>query len=384
MRSPVIMAFMQTHIGLNAHLLASGKGYRRAGIHGYIYNLLRHLPQAAPDYRYTVMVGVGDPPADPALQVRRSSINTESPLRRILWEQAIQPMVVKGFDLTHELAFAAPLIMPCPFVVTVYDLSFIRYPERLPRVRRWYLRLFTGLSCRRARRVIAISESTAADLVSLLRIPRSKIDLAIPGVEAHFKPIPRDQVEAWRAAQGLPPRFLLFVGTLEPRKNLEMLVRAYGALPESARIPLVLAGGRGWMNEGLDQAIRDHRLEKWVIQPGFVADSDLVWWYNAAETMVYPSVFEGWGMPVTEAMACGKPALVSDVSSLPEAVGETGMRLPPHDQNSWTEGLRRALEDQHWRLEQGEKARERAASFTWTRTAQQTASVYHRALENRD
>jgi glycosyltransferase involved in cell wall biosynthesis len=371
---------MSPHVGLNAHLLSTETGYRRAGIHGYIRQVLERLPEVDPDWRYTVLVGDGAAPD--GLAVRRSRLRTGQPLRRIAWEQLAQPWQVGDFDLVHELAFVAPLIMPRPFVVTVYDLTFMRFPERLARTRRWYLRLLTGLSCKRARRVLAISRSTADDLVALLGVPPDKIDLAVPGVDPHFRPLPASEVAAWRGYKGLPDHFLLFVGTLEPRKNLALLLRAYAALPpnERAACHLVLAGGKGWMFDEIHRTIEQYGLADAIHLPGFVPEDELVWWYNAADALVYPSVYEGWGMPVTEAMACAKPALVSDVSSLPEAVGDTGLRLPPMDATAWTEGLAFCIRDSVWRAEQGEQARLRAARLTWRRTAEETVNSYRKAL----
>lgn len=372
------------HIGLNAHLLSGADSYRRAGIHGYIYQLLDHLPAAAPDYRYTVFTGSGQPPSHLQFTIRRSRWNTDSPARRILWEQFAQPWQLGSLDLVHELAFAAPLIMPRPFVVTVYDLTFMRYPERLTRTRRLYLRMFTALSCRRARRVIAISRSTADDLTKLLHIAPDKIDLAIPGVEPRFRPLPTEQVEAFRAAHGLPDRFFLCVCTIEPRKNLPMLIGAYAALPEAERraVQLVLAGGKGWMFDEVARMIEQCGVADTVHMPGFVADEELPLWYNAAETFVYPSMFEGWGLPVTEAMACGKPVIVSDVSSLPEAVGDAGRRVRPDDKTAWTDALAASVRDAAWRAESGERGIARAAQFTWEHTAEQTVKSYQRAYRS--
>jgi glycosyltransferase involved in cell wall biosynthesis len=371
---------MSPHVGLNAHLLSAETGYRRAGIHGYIRHVLEHLPAIDPAWRYTVLVGDGEAPA--GLPIRRSRLRTGQPLRRIAWEQFVQPWQLGTFDLINELAFVAPLIMSRPFVVTVYDLTFIRYPQRLPRARRWYLRLLTGISCRRARRVIAISQSTADDLVTLLGVPRSRIDLAIPGVDPDFRPLPPADVARWREQRGLPRRFMLFVGTLEPRKNLPLLLRAYAGLPpgDRAACHLVLAGGNGWMFNEIQRTIEQHGLAETVHLPGFVPEDELMWWYNAADALVYPSVYEGWGMPVTEAMACGKPALVSDVSSLPEAVGDTGLRLPPDDVAAWTEALACCIRDTAWRTDQGERARLRTARFTWRQAAAQTVESYRKAL----
>src|SRR5439155_18461513 len=173
--SLAIISLMSPHVGLNAHLLSAETGYRRAGIHGYIRQVLEHLPGVDPSWNYTVLVGEGAPPA--GLSLRRSRMQTGQPLRRIAWEQFVQPWQLADYDLVHEMAFVAPLLMPRPFVVTVYDLTFIRYPERLPRARGWYLQLLTRVSCTRARRVLAISQATADDLVLLLGVPRDRIDL---------------------------------------------------------------------------------------------------------------------------------------------------------------------------------------------------------------
>ncbi len=165
------------HIGLNAHLLAAGSGYRAAGIHRYIDHLLRELPSALPDgWRLTALVGAAYRQDYPGIHMRRAAINTEPPLRRILWEQLVQPWQLPAFDLYHALAFVAPLVLPVPAVVTVYDLSFIHYPERLSRPRRLYLDRFSRLTCERARRIIAISgfhPSRAAHSTATSNSPRS-------------------------------------------------------------------------------------------------------------------------------------------------------------------------------------------------------------------
>jgi glycosyltransferase involved in cell wall biosynthesis len=375
------------HITLNAHLLTAQAGYRSAGINGYIYHLLRALPEADPGLRYTAFVGQqSQPPLHDRLHARRTPWSTVHPLRRILWEQLVQPAALLRTqpDLLHVLAFVGPVLARTPSVVTVYDLSFVHYPARLPAARQWYLRLFTGWTCERARRVIAISQSTARDLTATFGIPPAKIDVAVPGVGDQFAPLPESEVAAFRARQGLPERFLLFLGTLEPRKNLPVLLRAYAQLSarERAAVHLVLAGGRGWMTDEIFATIAQHDLEATVHLPGYVPAEDLPLWYNAADALVYPSVFEGFGLPVVEALACGTPALVSDVSSLPEAVGPGGLRLPPDDPGAWAAALARAIDDPAWRAEARERGLAHAARFTWAATAAQTAASYRRALQS--
>lgn len=371
------------HIGLNAHLLSSQPGYRTAGIHGYIAHLLRHLPAAAPiDWHFTALVGARNPHTFERVTMRRSRLDTEAPLKRILWEQALQPFQLGAFDLYHALAFVAPLGVRQPSVVTVYDLSFLRYPERLSAARRLYLRLFTGLTCRRADRVIAISHSTGRDLVDLLNIPPQKIDVTPLAFDAGcFRPLPAEQLAAFRRRLNLPERFWLFLGTLEPRKNLPVLLEAYAALSPTERLPLVLAGGKGWQTAPIFEAIARHGLHDSVHLPGFIPTEDLPLWYNSAEIFVYPSVFEGFGLPVLEAMACGTPVITSNVSSLPEVAGNAGMCLPPGDVSAWTAGLRRAYADAEWRRQAREKGLTEANQFTWQETARQTIQSYYRALQ---
>ncbi len=379
---------MQTtehHIALNAHLLTAQSGYRSAGINGYIANVLRALPEADLALRYTLFVGAqAHPPAHPRVQVRCSSWDTGAPPRRIVWEQLAQPLALlrERPALVHALAFVAPVLTPIPSVVTVYDLSFVHYPERLPAARRLYLRLLTRWSCARARRVIAISRSTARDLAQTFGLSPAKIDVALPGVGAHFAPQPAEAVAAFRARRGLPERFLLFVGTLEPRKNLPVLLRAYAQLParDRAEVHLVLAGARGWMADEIFATLERLDLGESVHLTGYVPAEDLPLWYSAAQALVYPSVFEGFGLPVLEALACGTPALVADASSLPEALGGGGLRLPPHDVSAWHDALVRAIHDPDWRAEARAHGLQHAARFSWARTAAQTVASYRRAL----
>jgi glycosyltransferase involved in cell wall biosynthesis len=375
------------HIALNAHLLSRSAGYRTAGIHGYIDGLLRALPAALPsNWRLTAFVGGLNPAQYDGMTMRRAALfgrpfDTESPLRRIVWEQAIQPWELGGFDLHHALAFAAPLWLRQPCAVTIYDLSFIHHPGRLPAARRLYLRLMTAVTCRWARAVFAISESTARDVVATLRIAPEKVHVIAPGIDRRvFRPLDADSVRAFRAANGLPERFWLFIGTLEPRKNLPMLLQAYAALPESKRLPLILGGGRGWDYDPIFAAVERHRLAEWVRFPGFIPPDDLPFWYNGAEVFVYPSIFEGFGLPVLEAMACGTPVIVSEASSLPEVAGDTGMLVPPEDVGAWTAALARAADDAEWRRAARERGIERAARFTWAAAAQRTAAVYRSIL----
>jgi glycosyltransferase involved in cell wall biosynthesis len=372
------------HIGLNAHLLSAKPGYRSAGIHQYIHHLLRELPAVSTvDWRYTAMVGRANARTYDGVTMQRAVLDTESPVRRILWEQMVQPWSLSQFDLHHALAFVAPLVLPVPMVVTIYDLSFIHYPERLPASRRAYLERFTSLTCQRAQRIQAISHSTARDVAETFGIAPDKIDVAPPGCDfTRFHPLPDDEIAAFRQAQGLPDRFWLFIGTLEPRKNLVTLLQAYAALTPADRLPLVIAGGKGWDYEPIFEAVERYRLTDSVRFPGFLSADALPLWYNSAEAFVYPSVFEGFGIPVLEAMACGTPVLVSDATSLPEVVGNAGMCIAPQDVEAWTEALRRAAHDEAWRTQARQQGLSRAQQYSWRGMAEATVETYRRSLSS--
>lgn len=371
-------------ITLNAHLLSAQANYRSAGIHGYILHLLAHLPIIAPDWDFEVCVGAGKPPRFENLHSHRSTFAARSPLHRIIWEQALQRRTLSQLkpDLQHGLAFILPLGSRVPGVVTVHDLSFLRFPEALSPARRLYLSAFTRRSCQAAKRIIAVSQSTARDVETLLGISPEKIRVVLHGVDDRFTPYSPAEIAAFRALKKLPERFILHLGTLEPRKNLPMLIRAYASLPPDLRkaVHLVLAGGKGWGYDPIFRTIAEHQLEEHVHWVGYVSDEELPLWYNAAEILAYPSIFEGWGMPITEALACGTPTLVSDQSSMPEAAGQSGLILPFDDPSAWREGLHMALMDMTWQATSRQAGLEHARAFRWQKTAKDTLSVYREVM----
>lgn len=375
----------RAHIALNAHLLSGAASYRTAGIHGYLFNTLSRLPGVDPDLAYTVFVGKGQLPVSSKWAVRRSFLSTENPAIRIVWEQLLAPLELAQVnpDLVHGMAFAVPFLWRGPSIVTIFDLSFLRYPQRLSLRRRYYLRMITRISASHARRVIAISESGRSEICALLGILPGKVDVALPGVAPEFRPLPVLQVNSLRNKYRLPERFILYVGTIEPRKNLDTLLRAYAQIPGSREVKLVLAGGKGWQSEQLSALIQELGLAQDVIIAGYVSNNELPLWYNASEVFVYPSIYEGFGMPVLEAMACGRPVVVSDSSSLPEVVGSSGILVSPTDTAGWAEALSTLLADSALRADFSARGRERARHFTWESTARATVEAYHKVLDGK-
>jgi len=372
-----------THIAINAHLLSGEAGYRSAGIHGHIANLLARLPEADPEMVYTVFVGEGNPPAHPALHIRRSRWPTQRAPVRILWEQVAAPLALARLRpaLLHGMAFALPLLWRGPAIVTIHDLSFLRYPERLTAGRRAYLALITRLSARRARRIITVSQSGKDEIQALLDAPAEKIDVIHNGVGPEMRPPSPEAIRDFRARCDPPERYILYLGTLEPRKNLETLLRAYAQIPQRGAVKLVLAGGRGWMYDYVEALIEALDLSADVVLPGYLAGGLLPMWYHAADVFVYPSLYEGFGMPLLEAMACGAPVMASDASALPEVVGDAGLLVPPTDVDAWAEALTGLLDSPPRRDTLAAQGVARAAAFTWERAARLTVAAYRRALE---
>lgn len=374
------------HIGLNAHLLSLSQSYRGAGISWYIFNLLKNLAGASPDFCYSAFLSE---PAfrEPSLALHLSRLPTQRPPARILWEQFIQPLVLRraGVDMLHALAFVAPLAAPCPFVVTVYDLSFMRYPDAFRPFNRWYLREFTARSVKRARAVIAISESTRQDVINWLGAPPERVHTVYCGVDEAFRPLPAAEVAAFKAAKRLPDTFVLFLGTLEPRKNVDGLIRAYACWrkQEPDAPPLVIAGGKGWYYSHIFSLVESLNLTERVRFTDYVPQHELPLWYNAASLFVYPSHFEGFGLPVLEAMACGTPVITSTVSSLPEVTGNSGAArlVSPADPDALATAMREVMADSDLRAAMSQQALMRAAHFSWGKTARETVEVYRKAMK---
>jgi glycosyltransferase involved in cell wall biosynthesis len=369
------------HIGLNAHLLSLAHTYRGAGINWYIYNLLLNLVLVDQENQYTVFLGDRSFPPNPGLTLRTSWLPTTHPLVRIGWEQLAQPFVLRQekIDLLHSLAFVTPLLSPCPSVITIYDLSFIIFPQGFKYLKRLYLTLFTRLSARKARRIITISESTKRDTVRLLGVSSKKVDIVYCGVDKAFHPLPEREVASFRQKRGLPERIMLFVGTIEPRKNVARLIEAYSRLRDG-QVKLVIGGARGWLYEEVFARVEELDLTGDILFPGYIPPDELPLWYNAAELFIYPSLYEGFGLPPLEAMACGTPVITSNVSSLPEVVGEAGLTVDPLNSRGLAEAMNQVLGDEALRQSMRERGLARAGRFSWAKAAQETVEVYRRAL----
>jgi len=288
-------------------------------------------------------------------------------------------------DVFHSPDYVLPPVRHGKAVVTVHDLSFLRYPEGAePKLRR-YLSNAVPRAASRADLVLADSENTRNDIIELLGTSPDKVEVLYPGVDGSFRPVQDDGLLARaRAVYGLDFPFILTVGTLEPRKNHVLLLDAYAALREVPDVPhkLVIAGRKGWLCEGVFRRVEELSLEEDIIFLGFVSDEDLPALYRLADVFVFPSLYEGFGLPPLEAMACATPVIASDTSSLPEVVDDAGLLVRPDDPAVLADTIRRVLNDRGLREDLVRRGVSQARKFTWQRTGDRLLRLYRRFADS--
>ncbi len=288
-------------------------------------------------------------------------------------------------DLFHATDYLLPPLRRARAVLTIYDLTYLFFPEYHLPLNRWYLTLMLPRLARRADALIVISENTRHDLIQRMKIPPEKIHVIPLGVNRTFQPIqdPRTGARV-REKYHLPMRFILYFGTIEPRKNLLVLLDAYHALLARDDTPpdLVFAGRKGWQYQSVFQRVRDLGLDQRIRFTSWVDEADAPAMMNAATVFVYPSLYEGFGLPPLEAMACGTPVVCSNASSLPEVVGEGGILFDPRDTGALTNALARVLTDERLRVDMRERGLAQAAKFSWERAARETLAVYGSVTRN--
>ena len=345
-------------VAINAQLVSFSQTYRNAGVSRYTYTLLDGLSHTDADQNYTAFVSETEAPAAARSPVGRSekirlvpsNWPTSRPPQRVAWEQIVLPSELRRqrADVFHSPVNVLPQRLPCASVVTIHDLAFVHYPEYFRPARRVYQRVCTARSVHQATVVIAVSESTKRDLVQHFGADEERVRVVYPAIDADFAPVcDPGELAAFRARHHLPERYLLFLGTLEPRKNLLTLLDAYARLramePETP--PLVVAGAKGWYYQAVFDRVRALGLERHMTFAGYVVREEQPLWYSGAELFVYPSVYEGFGLPVAEALACGTPVVTSSVSSLPEAGGPVAIQADPGDPDGLAHAMRVVLAD---------------------------------------
>jgi glycosyltransferase involved in cell wall biosynthesis len=379
------------HVGINAHLLSSAASYRSAGVSNYSRHLLTALGELVTagrtPHRFTAFLHAADFAAG-GVALQRASAQLERPALRIAWEQLLLPAKLAQIraDVVHGLVNVLPLATGRPGVVTVHDLTFLRLPELFPPYKRAYLTTLCRMSVMRAKQIVAVSQQTADDLAAAWGVAEMGLLVAPNGVDRRFVPGTSAQAEAFRRARGLPTRYWLSLGTLEPRKNLTLLLEAFARWRQAAPFAepqphLVLAGGKGWYYETIFAQVEALGLTQCVHFPGFVPDDELPQWYGGAELFLYPSRYEGFGLPVVEAMACGTPVICSNAPGVREVAGDAALQLPPDEVEAWVDAMTLAATQPAWLAALRAAGLERAKAFTWERAATVTVEAYERAAK---
>jgi len=290
---------------------------------------------------------------------------------------------INGLDLLHSPVSVSPLLCRAKTVVTIHDLAYIHFPHYYSRTAVMYWRLAYRIACAKADLVLADSDSTKQDLIRFMRTPDRKISVLYPYVDSVGDLSSKDAIKDIKVHYSLPDKFILHVGVPHARKNLSTLVKAFKLAKQEGNFPhkLVLAGpAKGWSFNSLSEEINSSRMQDEVVFPGYIEDSDLPALYRAAEALVYPSMYEGFGYPPLEAMAHGTPVIVSNISSIPEVVGDAGLYANPLDYRTFADQIARLLSEPGLAEELREKSIIRARGFSLKRMAEGLSSAYEHVL----
>ncbi len=368
--------------------------YQSAGIGRFVRSLVHALAQIDPHTEYLLVFadppqGIQPPMPDaPNFKPRRIPLSERA--LTALWHRMSIPipvdLVTGSVDVFHSPDFVLPPVRRPAKVLTVHDLAFLLRPECAEEKLRDYLEKTVPRSVARADFILADSLNTQDDLICLLGVPPSKVEVVPGGVDAAFAPVRDaellDQVRQ-RISGGSP--FILSVGMIEPRKNLVRLIEAFEMLKARYQVPhkLVLAGKRGWLSGGIYARAETSAVTSDILFPGFVAEGDLPALYSAAELFAYPSLYEGFGLPPLEAMACGTPVVASSSASLPEVVGGAALMVDPESTEELAEAMAKALGDAELRQRMVEKGLEQSRQFTWRASAEKMLAVYKRMSARR-
>lgn len=367
-------------IGIDASRTVTAQ---RTGTEHYSLQLIRHLMALENDHRYRLYFN--QPPenglfaADPQVTQQVMPFPRLWTHLRLSWEMMWRPP-----DLLFVPAHVLPLWSPRRTVVTIHDLGYLYYPLAHRNFARWYLDQSTRYNAQVATLVIADSQATRQDLIRQYDVDPNKILVVYPGCDETFQPVSDPEVlAAARTRYRLPDPYFLYVGTLQPRKNLVRLVEAYRILLDQYPAPviphLVLAGKPGWFYDAIYCRVEDLGLAGRVHFPGYVRQTDLAALLSGAHAFLLPSLYEGFGLPVLEAMACGTPVICSNTSSLPEVAGDAGLLVDPEEPYAIADAMGRLLVNDDLCQALRERGLARATKFTWTRCARQTLDVLEAA-----
>jgi len=354
----------------------------KVGMGNYADNLIRALAAIDSRNNYSLYV---KRPLQTEFTVERENFHyrqLNSPLIRTFWTQCRIPMEVllNRPDILHmPTGQKIPFFHPCKTVVTIFDLAYLNFPDYFQKSVKWRLQKFSEHALRNADKIIAISESTKKDILWAYDINEKLIEVVYFGVEDKFRPL-KSKLEINEIKKKLDIRFpyILFAGVLQPRKNIPRLIRAFKKIIESYNqdLQLVIAGNKGWMYEQIFQTVKQCNIGERVVFTGYVQKQELIYLMNGAEIFVLPSLYEGFGMPILEAMACGTAVVCSNTSSMPEVAGNAAVLCDPYSEEDIAKSIIQLLANEQLRRKLIARGLERAKGFSWGKSAKQTLNIY--------
>ena len=367
-------------IGIDGNSLKKNQ----AGTGRYSRNLIQALKDISRDDDFVYFFSRRSPAQD--------SGQKHGPLRRILrglgdflWTQLYLPFHLrkKNIDFFFAPSYIAPIILHCPFFVVIYDTTFKLYPQKADKLFRLYLNFLMPAVLRKASKIITLSTNSKMDIIKYFQVPEEKIEVIYGAADLSFQIADNDATRTKiRERFHLPEKYILNVNVLEPRKNIETLLLAYDRIKKAHDPPckLVIVGGRGWGYKSIFQTVSDLRLEKDVVFTGFVPDEVLNYLYNMAEVFVFPSLYEGYGLPVIEAMACGCPVISSNKASLPEVVGDSGLLVDPEDIEAMAAAIWKVISNPRLNQDLRKRSLERSKHFSWENSGQKLKTLINQTM----
>lgn len=315
-------------------------------------------------------------------------VSRRSRMGRILWQQVYLPREARrlNLDLLHSPTGIAPLRLRCPSAITLHDMAFDRFPDLFPSFQRFYLKRFLPASAKRASAILTDSEFSASEIRNRIKISKDRIRPVLLGVSTLFEPVEdADRLQTVSQTYRLPERFILALGTVEPRKNLLTLLDAFERVTERDKgFRLVLAGRKGWLEEPVFERIEALRLAGRILWTDFISREDLPALYSLSTLCVYLSLYEGFGLPVLEAMACGTPVVASDIPVFREWAAGAAELVPPENQEAVADALSKVATEEEIRQRMRESGLAIAREFTWERTAQATLEAYREVVSRKN
>jgi glycosyltransferase involved in cell wall biosynthesis len=362
---------------------------QRGGIGRYVRELVAGLAREDHDTSYRLFVAgvnLGNLPAPLGPNFGWASTRFSPRWLSRIWYRARLPIpievVVGRVGLIHATDFVLPPTLPrTSTLLTVHDLSFVRVPKTADPGLKVYLERVVPDSVRRADHILADSQATKDDLALFYGVSSERVTVLLSGVDGRFRRVIDSGLLTIRSRYKLQRPFILSVGTVQPRKNYIRLIQALVQLRQAGYdIDLVIAGGRGWLEDPIYETIRNTRMQEHVHFIGFVEESDLPALYSAAECLAFPSLYEGFGLPVVESMACGTPVVTSNISSLPEVAGDAALVVDPYDTDAIAHAIGLLLDDTQLRNQLVRKGYARIGLFSWDESARQLRQIYANML----